>query len=85
MTKFRERIIEMLRDFPNGLTTREVAERFGETPGNISSKLSKLAAYGIIGKARGRIISDGSPGAIYRALGDDAGTVEVARSLMWRS
>jgi predicted transcriptional regulator len=81
MRKCREHIIEMLRGCPNGLTTREVAERLGETPGNISSKLSKLAAYGIIAKARGRITRDGSRGAVYRALSDeDCGTDALERA-----
>ena len=77
MMKFREHIIEMLRVSPNGLTTRQVAKRLGETPGSISSKLSKLAAYGIIGKARRQIISDGSRGAVYRALSDEDRAIDI--------
>src|SRR6516164_7698734 len=47
---FQERIIAILQESPNGLTSNEIAERLGATAGNISSCLSKLAAYGIIGK-----------------------------------
>ena len=66
-TDFPDRIINMLRAAPNGLTSKDIAERLGTTAGNISSRLSKLAAYGVIGKARGAV-SDGSRGSIYRAL-----------------
>jgi transcriptional regulator len=54
-TNFPERIIEMLRGSSNGLTSKDIAERLGTTAGNISSRLSKLAAYGVIGKARGTL------------------------------
>jgi predicted transcriptional regulator len=67
MTKFQECIIEMLRSCPSGLTTREVAARLGEASGSISSKLSKLAAYGIIGKGA-RTVGNGARGAVYHAL-----------------
>lgn len=77
MTNFQKRIIEMLHGCPSGLTTREVAERLGEAPGNISSKLSKLAAYGIIGRACGRITRDGSRGTVYRALSDEDGGADT--------
>jgi DNA-binding Lrp family transcriptional regulator len=63
ISNFQERIITILRGSPNGLTSNEIAERLGATAGNISSRLSKLAAYGIIGKAR---YSRG--GNVYRAL-----------------
>jgi DNA-binding transcriptional regulator GbsR (MarR family) len=67
-TDFPERIIAILRGSPNGLTSSEIAERLGARAGNISSRLSKLAAYGIIGKSH----YSGSPrGNIYRALTDD--------------
>jgi len=61
-TNFQERIIAILQESP-GLTSKEIAERLGATGGNLSSRLSKLAAYGIIGKAR---YSRG--GNVYRAL-----------------
>jgi DNA-binding Lrp family transcriptional regulator len=49
------------------LTAKEVADRLGATAGNISSRLSKLAAYGIIRKTRGRIAHDAPACAIYNA------------------
>jgi hypothetical protein len=57
---------------PNGLTSNEIAERLGAA-GNISSRLSELAAYGVIGKIRYR---RGPRGNVYRALTDEqaAGT-----------
>jgi DNA-binding Lrp family transcriptional regulator len=64
-TNFPERIIEMLRGSPNGLTSKDIAERLGTTAGDISSRLSKLAAYGIIGKGRGALV--GYKGTVYRA------------------
>jgi hypothetical protein len=66
--KFPERIIDMLRAEPNGLTSKDIAERLGATAGNIGSRLSKLAAYGVIGKARAALLSDGSRATVYRAL-----------------
>jgi hypothetical protein len=65
MRKSTDRILEMLRDCPSGLTAREVADRLGADQSNIGSRLSKLAAYGIISKTRGRISSSASPCAIY--------------------
>ncbi len=41
-----KRIIAILQGSPNGLTSNEIAQRLGATAGNISSRLSKLAAYG---------------------------------------
>jgi DNA-binding Lrp family transcriptional regulator len=49
---FQERIIAILRGSPNGLTSNEITELLGPTAKNMSSRLSKLAAYGIIGKVR---------------------------------
>jgi hypothetical protein len=66
-TKLTDRIVDILRGCPYGLTAKEVASRLGATAGNISSRLSKLAAYGIIMKTRGRIAHDASPCAIYNA------------------
>ena len=65
--KLTDRILEILRSCPYGLTAKEVAGRLGATVSNISSRLSKLAAYGIIIKTRGRIAHDASPCAIYNA------------------
>ena len=75
---FQERIIAILRGSPNGLTSNEIAERLGATAGNISSRLSKLAAYGIIGKTH---YSGSSRGNIYRALTDEQAAHVVANLL----
>jgi predicted transcriptional regulator len=64
-TKLTDRILEILRSCPYGLTAKEVAGQLDATTGNISSRLSKLAAYGIITKTRGRIVHGASPLAIY--------------------
>ena len=66
--KFPERIIDMLRAEPDGLTSKDIAERLGTTAGSIGSRLSKLAAYGIIGKTRAALLSNGSRATVYRAL-----------------
>ena len=50
MTDFPNRIIHILQGCPNGLTSKDIAERLGTTRRNVSSRLSKLAAYGIIGR-----------------------------------
>lgn len=65
---FPDRVIDLLQAAPDGLTSRDIAVRLGATAGNISSRLSKLAAYGVIGKARGAPVSHGSRGTVYRAL-----------------
>ena len=65
-TKLTDRILEILLGCPYGLTAKEVAGQLDATAGNISSRLSKLAAYGIITKTRGRIAHGASPLAIYR-------------------
>jgi predicted transcriptional regulator len=65
-SNFQERIVAILQESPSGLTSNEIAERLGATAGNISSCLSKLAAYGIIGKTR-----RGPRGNVYRALTDE--------------
>jgi transcriptional regulator len=55
VTQLSDRILEILRSCPRGLTAKEVAEQLGATSGNISSRLSKLAAYGVIEKTRGGV------------------------------
>jgi hypothetical protein len=60
-----DRVLEILQSSPCGLTAREVAERLGRKADNIGSRLSKLAAYGIINKTRGRITYDAAVCAIY--------------------
>jgi transcriptional regulator len=69
-SNFQERIIAILQESPNGLTSNEIAERLGATAGNISS--CKLAAYGIIGKTRYR---RGPRGNVYRALTDEQAAI----------
>jgi len=71
-TRLTDRILEILRGCPYGLTAKEVAGRLDATAGSISSRLSKLAAYGIITKTRGRIEHDASPLAIYSCAVYDA-------------
>ena len=67
MTDFPNRIIHILRGCPNGLTSKDIAERLGTTRRNLSSRLSKLAAYGIIDRVRGTVAERGTKGAVYRA------------------
>jgi hypothetical protein len=62
------RLLETLRRCPSGLTAKEVADQLGADQSNIGSRLSKLAAYGIISKTRGRTSSAASPCAIYFPL-----------------
>jgi DNA-binding transcriptional regulator GbsR (MarR family) len=75
MTDFPGRVIEILRSSPNGLTSKEVAERLGINPVNMSSRLSKLAAYGFIGKAKGTTLVNprGMKGTVYQALSHQTG------------
>jgi hypothetical protein len=44
MSDFSDRIIGLLRASPDGLTSNDIAARLGTTAGNLSSRLSKLAA-----------------------------------------
>jgi DNA-binding Lrp family transcriptional regulator len=67
VTKFLDRMVEILRGCSHGLTAKEIAERLGVTPGDISSRLSKLAAYGIIKRTRGRTTHNVSACSIYHA------------------
>jgi hypothetical protein len=55
VSQLSDRILEILRNCPRGLTAKELAEQLGATSGNISSRLSKLAAYGVIEKTRGGV------------------------------
>jgi DNA-binding Lrp family transcriptional regulator len=66
-TVLEDRILEILQGCPYGLTAKEVADRLGVTASNISSRLSKLAAYGIVKKTRGRIAHNTPPVAIYNS------------------
>jgi DNA-binding transcriptional regulator GbsR (MarR family) len=72
MTQFSDLIIEMLRASPNGLTSNDLAARLGTSAGNLSSRLSKLAAYGVIGKARRPLDRNDSRATVYQALSGDS-------------
>ena len=67
MSDFPTCIIEILRGCPSGLTSKDIAKLLDTSPVNLSSRLSKLAAYGIIGKVRGTMALHGTKGAVYRA------------------
>jgi predicted transcriptional regulator len=58
-------ILNILRNSPCGLTAKEVADQLGGKPSNIGSRLSKLAAYGIIKQSRVRTAPKASPCALY--------------------
>jgi hypothetical protein len=58
----------MLEASPNGLTSKDIAAHLGIAAGNLSSRLSKLAAYGVIGKAPRRIGCAGTRATVYEAL-----------------
>jgi predicted ArsR family transcriptional regulator len=73
MTDFSDAVIALLRSAPHGLTSKDIAARLGTTAGNISSRLSKLAAYGVIGRSRGALVGPGSRGRRYMAPRDGAG------------
>jgi DNA-binding transcriptional regulator GbsR (MarR family) len=85
MTEFSDRIIEMLRASPNGLTSSEIAMRLGTSAGNLSSRLSKLAAYGIVGKARRPLDRNDSRATVYQALcGESSPSVPMRPGIMSR-
>jgi len=67
MSAFSDCIIEILRASPNGLTSNDIAARLGTRAGNLSSRLSKLAAYGIIGKVRRTLGGNHSRATVYQA------------------
>jgi DNA-binding transcriptional regulator GbsR (MarR family) len=73
MTDFSDAVIALLRSAPQGLTSKDIAARLGTTAGNISSRLSKLAAYGVIGRSRGALVGPGSRRQRYLAPRDGAG------------
>jgi len=66
MSDFPTRIIEILRGCPSGLTSKDIAKLLDTSPVNLSSRLSKLAAYGIIGKVRGTRAAHNTNATIYR-------------------
>lgn len=51
-TSRSNRILEVLRSFPYGITAKEMALKLGADHRNVSSQLSKLSAYGLIKKSR---------------------------------
>ncbi len=53
MSEVTDIILATLEGEPDGLTSAEVAERTGMTSYNTSTKLSKLATYGVIEKRPG--------------------------------
>lgn len=59
------RISDLLNRGPNGLSAAEIATRLGTTIGKVSSPLSKLAAYGVIGRTWDRRAGNEGPKAIY--------------------
>ena len=67
MTTVADRILAVLCSSPYGLTATEIADRIGTTPGNISSRLSKLVAYGTIKRTQGKIAPNSPLCAIYKA------------------
>jgi len=75
-----DRIFSLLDATPYGLTAKEVADRLGTTPGNVSSTLSKLAAYGRIQRTSGQAGTSVRRAAIYgvtRAKFPDKATAEI--------
>jgi predicted transcriptional regulator len=67
LSDFPTRIIEILLGCPRGLSSTQVADRLGTARSNMSSRLSKLAAYGIICKMQGTLAEHGTKGAVYLA------------------
>src|SRR3954453_5618996 len=65
-----DRILRLLDATPGGLTAKEVADRLGTTPGNVSSILSKLAAYGRIQQTWGQAAASARRAAIYGVTRD---------------
>ena len=80
VTKLTDRIVEILRSCPYGLTAKEVASRLDATASNISSRLSKLAAYGVIVKTRGRHRARRFAAAIYSCAVYNAPLVPIRES-----
>jgi hypothetical protein len=70
-SKQADQICEILRLEPNGLPATEVARLLGASSENINSRLSKLAAYGVLHKIPGRTESNVHRCTIYRLLETD--------------
>ena len=73
MSDFSDIVIALLRSAPHGLTSKDIATRLGTTAGSISSPLSKLAAYGVIGRERCAPPMPARRGRRYLAPEDGAG------------
>ena len=54
MSTVRERVLHVLRDAPEGLTSQQLSDRLGLRPDDLSSRMSKLFAYGAINRLRKR-------------------------------
>jgi DNA-binding transcriptional regulator GbsR (MarR family) len=67
MVEQADRIVAILRSCPNGLTAQEVADQLGSSKGNISSRLSKLVAYGIIKRRKEKLVVGSPACSIYTA------------------
>jgi CRP-like cAMP-binding protein len=67
MVEQADRIVAILRKYPNGLTAQEVADQLGSSKGNISSRLSKLVAYGVIKRRKEKIVVGVPATSIYTA------------------
>jgi predicted ArsR family transcriptional regulator len=74
---FQERVVAILQESPNGLTSNQIAGRLGVTAGDVSSRLSKLAAYGIIRKS-----CRGPSGNVYRPLTDEQPASKISNNLL---
>jgi DNA-binding Lrp family transcriptional regulator len=68
ISKQADRICEILRSEPRGLSAREVARLLGASSENINSRLSKLVAYGVLNKIPGRTGSNVRRCAVYSLL-----------------
>jgi len=73
VTEFSDTVIALLRSAPHGLTSKDIAAQLGTTAGSISSRLSKLAAYGVIGRQRGALLAPAQRCQRYLAPNDRAG------------
>jgi|ERR1700722_15767084 len=67
VTDYTDRIVRILRECSQGLTAPDVAKRLGVSSGNMSSRLSELAAYEILRKMRARVGEDGVVTGLYFA------------------
>jgi DNA-binding Lrp family transcriptional regulator len=68
VAKQADRILAILRDCPDGLSASEVADQLGVAADNISSRLSKLAAYGVIKRRKAKLIVGVPARSIYSAI-----------------